>query len=76
MSKERQPCQIIENAKTKANDIGLDPREVKCPADHVCVGTCCLFDGEPCPDMGMIEKFNRRKAKREGKIIEGEVNKK
>ena len=65
MSKEREPCQIIEKAKVRAKDMGLEPKKVQCPADHVCNGSCCIFNGEPVPDMGMIDRFNKRKEKRE-----------
>ena len=66
MSKERQPCQIIENAKIRAKKLELDPREVQCPADQVCDGSACIYNGELVPDMGRIERFELRLQRKKG----------
>jgi len=68
----KERCQIIENAKVKAKERGLDHRMVRCPADDICVETECLFDGKPLPEaLGreQIEKFKAR-FKRKGVLTD------
>lgn len=60
MNKER--CQVVDNARLKAQARGFDPRLVNCPmlTGNACNGLTCLFSDNQERSNGKVISFYKK----------------